>query len=243
MNSKLHLLKSWLKILATMLHWEWIPSEVEACHHSSHLEEIKFSKEWKQQLKYHLQCPISCNSESSTIFQKSFLVSDPSSRSLTLGPWTPITVAIQAIWLRGSWASSLAPMMNSFSGGPFHIILPRERRFSVWAGWSGDNGALFLDVLSLSPDMEASYDWTLYSSLLILSLKLLLVVSTPLLLLIFSLNMVAFSFRIICGRGAWLKVWCRLYLEVKLAVSWVRLLIVHNVQHLSEIIEFLYKHF
>ena len=126
---------------------------------------------------------------------------------------------------RGSWASSLAPMMNSFSGGPFHIILPRERRFSVWAGWSGDNGALFLDVLSLSPDMEASYDWTLYSSLLILSLKLLLVVSTPLLLLIFSLNMVAFSFRIICGRGAWLKVWCRLYLEVKLAVSWVRLLI------------------
>lgn len=64
------------------------------------------------------QVPMGCMSEESTSLQKSFLLSLPSSRNLSLAPVIPITVAIQTeVTLRGSWASSFIPTLKSFVGG------------------------------------------------------------------------------------------------------------------------------
>lgn len=65
------------------------------------------------------QCPIGWISLlQSTKRQKSFLLSEPSSLSLNLGPNVPTTVAMQVdVRLRGSSASSFMPILNSFLGG------------------------------------------------------------------------------------------------------------------------------
>lgn len=65
------------------------------------------------------QCPMGWISLlQSTKRQKSFLLSEPSSLSLSLGPRVPTTVAMQVeVRLRGSSASSFMPILNSFLGG------------------------------------------------------------------------------------------------------------------------------
>ena len=62
------------------------------------------------------QCPYSLSSSLSTSFQKSDFESDPSKRSLILGPNVPITVATQVDWERGSTASNFSSIWNSFLG-------------------------------------------------------------------------------------------------------------------------------
>lgn len=64
------------------------------------------------------QFPIGWISEESTSRQKSFLLSEPSKRRRSLEPVRPTTVAMQVeVVLRGSWASSFIPALNSLTGG------------------------------------------------------------------------------------------------------------------------------
>lgn len=64
------------------------------------------------------QLPIGWISEESTRRQKSFLLSDPSNLSRRREPVKPTTVAMQVdVVLRGSWASSFIPALNSLGGG------------------------------------------------------------------------------------------------------------------------------
>lgn len=80
------------------------------------------------------QLPIGCISEESTRRQKSFLLSDPSNRSRRREPIRPTTVAIQVdVVLRGSWASSFIPVLNSLIGGA-GLYVKMTDKCELWSG-------------------------------------------------------------------------------------------------------------
>ena len=82
------------------------------------------------------QLPIGWISEESTRRQKSFLLSDPSKRSLSREPVRPTTVAMQVdVVFRGSWASSFIPALNSLSGGVRLWMVTTDKNYS----WHNNN--------------------------------------------------------------------------------------------------------
>lgn len=83
------------------------------------------------------QLPIGWISEESTRRQKSFLLSDPSNRSRRREPVRPTTVAIQVdVVLRGSWASSFIPALNSLIGGA-GLYVKMTDKCDMWSSSTG----------------------------------------------------------------------------------------------------------